>query len=381
MQGWRGRIKSLNRSFVEILDDAWQLDTEFNYVSDRNFIREFFEDELDEEKIPETLAYLKKLFGDSAVTALARFRLNSWQTQTQYLPQVTYDIISRPVIEFDGFTELLDQDEPVRGYWTHRTEAALVDRQTGDSGNDIEGNALRFDDIERFHVPFDVGNVTVDPYVEGRLTTWTGDGLRDGDSAVRLGLTVGFNASTQFWKVDPDVESEFWNIHGIRHIVIPSLRYRFTFVSNEHADDLVPYDRVERFDRLHALVPGIDNRYETKRMTRRGPETVEFLRYDVQQPIVIHNERDRDQHTLGPLRVEARYRPDLDRYFLRRSTFRTLLDYNWNEGDLDSFRTEFRTEPAPTSSRAWPTRTPTGDGSARPCCSRVSCRRTAGVAR
>lgn len=343
--GWRGRFKSLNRSFLE---SGLQVDTELYYLSDRTFVREFFERDVDQEKVPETLVYLKKLDGDSALTGLARFRINSWQTQTQYLPQVTYDVISRPVFEFDGFTDLLDADEPVRGYWTHRTDIALVDRKHGDTGNSEEGSAFRIDDVERLNMPFDIGQVGIDPYVEGRVTSWAGDGLRDGGSAARLGLTFGFNASTQYWRTDPDVESEFWNIHGIRHIVVPSLRYRWTFLSTEQAEDLVPYDNVERFDTLHAVVPGIESRYQTKRLTRRGPETVEFLRLEALQPIVFENGRADDQDTIGPLHLEARYRPDLDRYFLRRSSMRTSLDYDWaNGGEVAAYRAEFSTEPGP----------------------------------
>lgn len=342
--GLRGQLRTENRVF---LPDSWQLDTELNLVSDRTFLREFREDSFDEEKEPETYVYLKKIDHDTAVTGLARFRLNDWQTQTQYLPQATYDVVSRPIFELPRFGEALGQPEPVRGYWTHRSEAALVDRRVGDFGERAEGTAFRVDDVERINMPFEAGIVGIDPYLEGRFTLWAGDGDRDGGGAFRTAMTVGFNASTQFWKTDPDVESEAWNIHGIRHIVIPNLRYRWTFLSTEHSEDLVPYDRVEQYDELHALVPGVLSRYQTKRDTRKGPETVDFLTFDVQQPFIFDNARDDDYETVSPLFFEARYRPDLERYLLRNSVFRTSMNVGWEDAGLDSFRTEFRTEPGP----------------------------------
>lgn len=351
--GFRGHFKTQNRFF---LPDDWQLDTELNYVSDRNFLKEFKEKEFDEEKEPETYAYLKKQDGDTAVTATARFRLNTWQTQTQYLPQVTYDVISRPIASFPDFGEYLGMPEPVRLYWTHRSEAAFVNRLIGSDADEEEddddeydaGSALRVDNIDRLNMPFEVGDFGFDPYFENRVTAWLGDADEDGGGGgLREGMTIGFNANTQYSRTDPDVESEYWNIHGIRHILIPSLRYRWTFLSTRESRDLVQYDSVERFDRLHVLVPGLNSRYQTKRMTRRGPETVTFFEYDVQQPLVFDNAREDDPQFLGDLHFEARYRPDLDQYLLRNSYFRLITDLNWNDAALDTFRAEFRTEPGP----------------------------------
>lgn len=348
--GFRGRFKTQNRM---MLPDDWQLDTEVNFVSDRGFLREFKEQEAREEKEPETIAYAKKVDGDAAVTGLVRYRLNDWQTQTEYLPQATYDVISRPLAEFPDFGEYLDQPEPVRLYWTHRSEAAIVRRRVAEDGlepdsvSDEEGTALRVDDVERLNLPFEFGDVGFDPYFENRLTFWLGDGKEDGSGAFREAMTLGFNANTQYWRTDPDFTSEAWNIHGIRHIVIPTLRYRNTFLSTVAANDLVPYDNVERFDTLHVLVPGLRNRYQTKRMTDRGRETVTFLDVDVQQPFIFENNREDDVDLLGDLHIDVSYKPDLDYYLLRYSQIRTQLDINWNDFGADVFRTEFRTEPGP----------------------------------
>lgn len=365
--GNRGRFKSQNRFF---LPDDYQFDTEVNYISDRGFLKEFIPDEDKSDKEPETYAYLKKVDGDSAATALARFKLNSWQTQTQYLPQFTYDVISRPLTEFPDFADALGMDEPARLYWTHRSEVALVNRSATDD-DDLEddfdddefddeadfeddedyvfaeGTALRFDDIERLNVPFEVGIFGVDPYFENRVTMWLGDAKIDGGGAFREAMTVGYNVTTQFWRTDSEYESDFWNIHGIRHVVEPTLRHRYTFVSTADSTELVPYDSVEFFDTLHAIVPGVRNRYQTRRMTRFGPESITFLEFDVQQPFVFENGRDEDADTIGDFFVEGVYRPDLDVYLLRRSSLRTTALWNWNDGSFDKFKIEFKTEPGP----------------------------------
>lgn len=454
--GFRSRFKTLNRVF---LPDDWRLDAELDYVSDENFLREFFGDSTSyqesfrKEKEPETVAYLRKLSGDTAVTSTLRYRLNTWQTQTEYLPQATYDVISRPIAEFDTLGEALGRPDALRLYWTHRTEVAYVNRLVSDEletsdnaldefendisaddnvdttddndpntsplrkskkkgknkpswlaanedenddvvpGDDLdptvtqsvrsndpfldarerqfraEGSAVRIDDIERFNLPFDVGPVGIDPYFENRLTYWLGDMEIDGGGGMREGMTIGFNASTQFWKTIPDYESEFFNIHGLRHILIPNLRYRYTFLSTQDSNDLVPYDSVERFDTLHALVPGIRSRYQTKRLTRYGRETTTFLDIDIQQPYIFENGRQEglanlledeqgnrrlnefetidDGTGFGDFWVDVRYRPDIDYYLLRRSYIRNTLAWNLEEGQLDQYRLEFQTEPGP----------------------------------
>ncbi len=342
-EGLRGYFQTQNRFF---LPDDWQLDTEIYYVSDRDFLKEFKEDKFKEEKAPETYAYLKKTVGDTEVSALVRARINDWQSQTSYLPQFTYDVVSRPIAEFESFGDALGMSEPARLYWDHRSEVGFVNRKLGDFENkrDRSGTAFRIDDVERLRLPFDVGSFGFDPYVENRVTLWAGDGDRDGSDEAREAMTIGFNANTQFWRTDADYESELWNIHGIRHLVIPTLRYRWTFLSTVDSQDLIPYDRVESFDKLHILVPGIRSRYQTKRMTANGVETVTFLDFDVQQPLIISTDRG-DQDFLGDLHVEAKWRPDMEPYLLRNSTLGVSTDLNWNDAEVDRFKIEFHTEP------------------------------------
>jgi hypothetical protein len=443
--GVRGRFKTLNRVF---LPEDWRLDSEINYVSDENLIREFFDNDSEFRREPETVVSVRKLDGDAAVTSTLRYRLNTWQTQTEYLPQATYDVISRPVAEFESLGAALGEPDALRLYWTHRSEVAVVNRLVSDELDDddfdelksdekldeeeeedqnddpetqnaehkrgsrsrpgfaksshdddtldddidqtnkqnlkntdpfldarerqfrAEGSAVRIDDIERFNLPFELGAIDIDPYFENRATFWLGDAEIDGGGGgLREGMTVGLNASTQFWRTLPDIESEFFNVHGVRHVVIPSIRYRNTFVSTEDSNDLVPYDAVERFDTLHAVVPGIRSRYQTKRMTRYGAQSVTFLDLDVQQPYVFENGRQEsladiledeqgnkrlnenetidDGTGLADLWIDLRYRPDIAHYLLQRSYVRTSLAWNWQDSQLDRFGFEFTTEPGP----------------------------------
>lgn len=449
--GARGRFKTLNRVF---LPETWRLDTEINYVSDENVIREFFDNDSELRREPETYAYLRKLDGDTATTSTLRYRLNTWQTQTEYLPQATYDVISRPIAEFSALSDILGRPDALRLYWTHRSEIAFVNRLVSDelddddfdelksddeleeeeeedeendneansssskkkqkkskgsknvakaNGDDrdddtldddidqtkkqdlksndpfldarerqyrAEGSAVRIDDIERFNLPFELGPIEVDPYFENRATLWLGDAEIDGGGGgLREGMTIGFGASTQYWKTLPDVESEYFNIHGLRHIVIPSLRYRYTFLATEDSNDLIPYDSVERFDTLHVIVPGVRSRYQTKRMTRYGRTTTNFLDIDVQQPYVFENGRQESLHDiledeqgnnqlneneeiddgtgLADLWIDVRYKPDFAHYLFEHSYVRSTFAWNWQDSQVDRFGIEFTTEPGP----------------------------------
>jgi hypothetical protein len=83
----RGRATWRHRQY---LPDDWQLTVEASYMSDQNFLEEYFENEFENDKPQETYFQLKKQRDNWALTILEQVRINNWLTQTESLPDLTF---------------------------------------------------------------------------------------------------------------------------------------------------------------------------------------------------------------------------------------------------------------------------------------------------
>jgi len=89
-----------------------------------------------------------------------------------------------------------------------------------------------------------------------------------GEDKVWLGET-GVRASSQYWKVYPDVKSRLWDLNQLRHIIKPQL----TAVLYEESDSVV-----KQHDTLNV---GISQRLQTKRGPADKRRTVDWMRLDM----------------------------------------------------------------------------------------------------
>ena len=63
--------------------------------------------------------------------------------------------------------------------------------------------------------PVQMGPVKVVPYALGELANW-GDDLQHDDFSRAYGI-LGLRASLPFWAVDPTIQSDLFNVHGVAH--------------------------------------------------------------------------------------------------------------------------------------------------------------------
>ena len=98
----------------------------------------------------------------------------------------------------------------------------------------------------------------------------------DREDQANLG-EVGVRASTQFWKADPFVQSRFWDINGLRHIITPHVEAAAFEASDETSDmrDLVNL--------------GLSQRWQTRRGPQEKLHTLDWVRWDVDTTFVSDN--------------------------------------------------------------------------------------------
>ena len=107
---------------------------------------------------------------------------------------------------------------------------------------DVTGKGERVATRQEIDWPFQLGAVKVVPYALGELADWGND--LNGDRLQRAYGQAGIRATLPMWSVDPTVESELWNVHGIAHKMVFDAEFSFTD-ANKNLDQLVIYDAID----------------------------------------------------------------------------------------------------------------------------------------
>ncbi len=329
----RGRVRWQHRHY---LPEDWELTFELSYLSDPNFLNEFYEEEDEQGKAQETLLYLKKQSQDEAglptdqtLTLLNSWRLNDFNTRTEFLPQVGYNVIGHSLAD-DRLTYFQDSEVAYARF--------RPDDRTGVRGSNGE---LIADTIHEVDLPLKVGPVGVVPFGEVRYSYFEEDLAREG-SRTRLYWRAGARAALQLWRPFPDVRSNFWDLHGIRHIHTFDTR-AYTANTSVPMEDLIPYDVTEAGTAIWQGVTDVgvvEMGWRQRFQTKRGPpdrrRTVDWLVLDLEA--FFHHNRD----SPFPLRRDGkRAFNHLGLLTNMRVTDSTNVwtDTNWNteEGVLDFF--------------------------------------------
>lgn len=264
----RSRVHYRHRHF---LPERFQFDAEVNWLSDRNFLREYYEKEFKEEKPPETVAYLKKAGDHHQLTLTGKWRLNDFQTQTEYLPRAAYDVVFEPLLE----EPFLDTNV----YYSQRTEVANVrlavdedQKRTrflqgfdDDALADIDPDRIvRTSTFHRVEMPIPLGPAKLSPFHEVGFATFE-ETLADHDGDERFTAGAGVALTTKLSRTF-DVNIPRLKIRGIRHVITPRITYSNTYANTVDPDELIQFDRVDEVDELEVVRLELRNRFQT-----RGP--------------------------------------------------------------------------------------------------------------
>lgn len=307
----RGRLLWRHKQF---LPRDWQLQAEFSYLCDENFLEQFFPGEYWTGKEQETLLYAKKQRDNWAVTGLAKWRINDFLTQTEALPDLAGYLIGQSL-----WNDTL----------TLHSEGhlGLVRFRPGeDTDMSSSRTVARADVRQEVDAPVALGPVKLLPYAAGRLTYWE-DTPRD-ESLVRPWGQVGVNATMHVWRIYNDVQSRLWDLNRIKHVITPYGGVFWSCTSVE-PDRLYPFspDIEDNVRRLGGGRVGIRQLWQTKRGPKEDQYTADWLRVNVYA--ALFNDAD------TALPADGRYffyRPE---YSLPRNSVNG--DVAWHVSDSTTF--------------------------------------------
>jgi len=259
----RGRFKLQHRHFLPY---SWQLTAEVSYLSDKNFLEQFYRTEFNIGKEQETLLHLKRIEDNWGLAFLGKTRINDFMDQVEELPTAEYHLTGQSL--FDDRLTFFSDNQVSRYRYRFSPENPLDEP---DEFFTFTGTRNELD------MPLTVGDSKVVPFVAGTFGYDDGAGFQaqiDGEptgaeDAIWIG-EAGVRMSTQpFWCVYPSVESRLLDLHQLRHIVRPSI----TAVAYTESDTVA-----EQRDTLDLEIA---QRWQTKRGPAGHRRTVNWIELDM----------------------------------------------------------------------------------------------------
>ncbi len=228
------------------LGEGFSFMAELGKISDRNFLQEYFRQEWDELKDPTTDVDLKFRREDFSMSLLGQARLDSFVTETQWLPRFDHYLLG----ESFGNSPLTWFEHTSLGYAQFKV-ATLPSAAAGDEAVSLlpweprNFSGGRFVSRNEIDLPIELGPVKIVPYLLGELGYWGED--INGQPLTRAYYQAGIRATLPMWAVDSDVESTLWNVHGLAHKVEFQAEYLHAQV-NQSMTDLPLYDPLDDHD-------------------------------------------------------------------------------------------------------------------------------------
>jgi len=227
-----------------------------NYESDPLVVRDFFEGQYNTNVEPNSYAEVDQLWPNYELNLLTQPRLVDFFETVERLPDLKLTGLRQEV----GDTPLYYQSESSAGYFKrafsdtntlfYLTNVTLnpngtfsTTRLTNTPADNY--SAARIDTFHQFSIPETLfGWLNVTPNMGGRLTYYGDvDGPQSHTNAqlrgvFNTGMDVDFKASQVF----PNVESQLFDVHELRHIIQPEVDYAYVPAPNRSPSQVPQFD-------------------------------------------------------------------------------------------------------------------------------------------
>lgn len=235
------------------LDDYWTFIGQASYLSDRNFLEQYFRPEFTEELNQETFAYLQYASGNFLGSVTAQPNIRSWVSETQRLPEGRLNLVGQDLLNLFTYSA-----HASAGYYALHSSTDVPPGLIGpvpgeflryrplppssDTPNFTDINLGRFNLQQELELPFLVGPVKLSPYGLLDLSYYTN--TLDGNGAGRVVGGGGVRFSLPLTRLYPEISSLFFNVNGINHKISLEGEYRYQ-TSNVDFRKLPLVDRLD----------------------------------------------------------------------------------------------------------------------------------------
>lgn len=244
---WRGRMLGQFRQTLPdgpAFTDGLQISTELGLISDYNFAEQYYEAEFETHKDETTDLQIKKAIQNREWTLYTQARVNPFFDQTNWLPRLDHYTMGQSFGN-DNFTWFEHSNGSYAQFLRIHPPSDPQDlanfnylpwEATGSHQGDRVASRQEID------APLELGPVKIVPYALGELAQW-GQDLQGKDVGRAFGQ-VGVRGSLLFWAVNPTIESNLFNVHGIAHKMTFDVD-AFASGSNLNFTQLALYDPID----------------------------------------------------------------------------------------------------------------------------------------
>ncbi|MDA8378146.1 MAG: LPS assembly protein LptD [Planctomycetia bacterium] len=304
---------------LQQLSRQWSVAVEGSYVSDPNYLEQYFPYVYATAPEQQTSVYVEQQHHTEAFTVLGKWNLTGFITNAD-LENNEYTVQRYPEAHY------YREGDKLLGLFTYYsdTSGGMINDQFSDTTSGIRALQLNFpglnpnetfsqyylsngwtdqpvarvDSRQEIDFPMAAGPVQFDPFVSGRLTYWdtTFPAVNNqiGGGTTRVWGTVGFRSSTTFSKLYPDVKSDLLDIDQLRHIIEPQISM-FVTGANIQQGYLQPFDRnVEGITDASGAEFALRQMLQTKRGRPGQRQIVNWITFNVAADVFWNN------HLSGP---------------------------------------------------------------------------------
>ena len=234
----RGRVLWRHR---QQMTNSFSITGEVGFLSDRNFLEQYYENEWDRGKDNETLLNLNYQEDNVAASLMTRAQVNEFEYDTQWLPKGDVTILGEPLL----WDRLVYSSRSSAGYGQLKPGIAPADP------SDLfvplwyapaaQGAVLTT--RHQLAAPFNLGPLKINPYVLGEAAYWQDDGFTN-NSLQRYYGSAGVSASLMLSKYFPDIHSRIFNLNGLAHKQVIGIDYYYA----DSSQDLANVPQYNEFD-------------------------------------------------------------------------------------------------------------------------------------
>ncbi|MBI2806396.1 MAG: hypothetical protein HYX68_15560 [Planctomycetes bacterium] len=336
-RGWAyGKIN------VQDLPAGFNVLGQLSFLSDRNFLEQYYFNTHLNELNQNTYLYAKQQQDNWAWSLFGQISVREWVTETDWLPKADGYLTGQTFLD----DWLVYNARASAGFGRLRPSSLAPFAYMP---TDIRTDAGRVDLLQDISLPFYLGPVKVAPYVVGDLAYYSQD--VSGDSRGRLYGGAGLRWNMPLSRLFPDIQSELFNLNGIYHKVNLTGNY-FTAASSSRFTNFSQFDRlnddatdqalrditprqsalnptnasyltssplfnpqsylirrlidsnVDTLDQIDVLQLGIRQRWQTKRGFPGNEHVIDWMTFNLGVSIFPRSDRDNFGHTFGILEYD-----------------------------------------------------------------------------
>lgn len=336
-----------------------RLQLEVGAYSDRYFLEEYYKRLFDTGMDQETLLYLIRQKQNWAYTIWTEANLQSWQTETQWLPKFDYyrlgDSLLGNKLTFFTHTGIDYASTHTASEVQNANIFAFMpyDPISNTSGTLNAGRAYSNNEVD---LPLNFGNIfRLVPYAQGQLVGWSNQ--INGQSVGRYWGGVGVRAEAMAWKAYPWLNSEMLNVHGINHKINFEADFRDAYANTSLnsigvQDDLDDntYESTRRYFALTNYAGGVlPAQYDPRHLILRRAmspitgttdiqATMETLHLGIHQRLQTKRGPDGKRRIVDYMTfdLDTTYFPDASRDNYNKPFGQNTYNWQWFVGDRTS---------------------------------------------